>query len=134
MRTRGELVAGLAIAIATLVMGVIGTASTGAAVPKSTCTLVSTQARTPSPTSSTDQAAPASAAPSTQASTGDLSVTIPPVVFVRAQGRLLSVTTNTGRPPQPTDQFFTLVGKRALPTTAQVRALVLADCPAHRQR
>jgi hypothetical protein len=49
-------------------------------------------------------------------------------VFIRVQGGLLVVTTNTGEPPAPQDGFWILSGRRAVPADASVKSEVLADC------
>ena len=63
---------------------------------------------------------------------GDLEVTIPPVVLIREVGhsgsRHLWITTNTGVPPQPQDGFWVLGTRRATPADAALRVDVLAGC------
>ena len=59
---------------------------------------------------------------------GNLSVSIPPVVFVRPQGRRLVVTTNTGARPQPSDNFYVVAGGRAELAGPAVRDEVLSAC------
>jgi hypothetical protein len=63
---------------------------------------------------------------------GDLEVTIPPVVLIRevnhSGSRHLWITTNTGVPPQPEDGFWVLGIRRATPADAALRADVLAGC------
>jgi hypothetical protein len=44
---------------------------------------------------------------------GNLVVTIPAAVFIRAQGDRLVVTTNTARPPQPGDTFYFIANHHA---------------------
>jgi hypothetical protein len=68
------------------------------------------------------------------ASRGDISVSIPPTVFIRVEGGLMVVTTNTGTPPASQDGFWVLEGHTAAPASASVRAEVLAGCNPWRQR
>jgi hypothetical protein len=61
---------------------------------------------------------------------GDLTVAIPPVVFVRVDGTRLVVTTNTGEPPQAEDAFYLIASGRAGTAGAGVRDHVLSACGA----
>lgn len=59
---------------------------------------------------------------------GNLTVAIPPVVFIRAHGRRLVVTTNTGEPPQSQDEFYLTARGVTRVAPAHLRARVLAKC------
>jgi hypothetical protein len=66
--------------------------------------------------------------PSAPAVRGDISVSIPPTVFIRVFGQYMMVTTNTGMPPESQDGFWVLDGNRATPASTSMRAQVLAGC------
>jgi hypothetical protein len=59
---------------------------------------------------------------------GNLTVAIPPVVFIRAHGRRLIVTTNTGESPQSQDEFYYTARGTTRLASARLRARVLAKC------
>ena len=58
----------------------------------------------------------------------NLTVSIPPVVLIRPNGRRLVVTTNTGRRPQATDTFYVVAGGKAVLAGSAVRHEVLSNC------
>jgi hypothetical protein len=64
---------------------------------------------------------------------GDVSVAIPPTVFIRVAGRRMVITTNTGRPPAPWDGFWVLHRRTATPATPWTRAEVLEACTTRRR-
>jgi len=59
---------------------------------------------------------------------GDISVAIPPTVFIRVEGGRMVVTTDTGAPPSSQYGFWVLDGHRATPADASLKAEVLAGC------
>jgi hypothetical protein len=59
---------------------------------------------------------------------GNLGVAIPPAVFVRARGARLTVTTNTGEPPQPDDTYYVVSPHKAQLASSALRREVLATC------
>ncbi len=65
---------------------------------------------------------------------GDISVAIPPTVFIRVEDGLMVVTTNTGAPPASQDGFWVLDGHTAAPASAAMRAEVLDGCNPRRRR
>jgi hypothetical protein len=69
-------------------------------------------------------------APSQPAVSGgeSVSVTIPPTVFIRVGRKHLFVTTNTGVPPVPSDEFWVLTPGNASLADASIEAEVLAGC------
>ncbi len=64
------------------------------------------------------------------AHSGDLTVAIPPVVFIRADARRLIVTTNTGEPPREGDSFYYVASGRAVVAGARLGHEVLSRCAA----
>ena len=59
---------------------------------------------------------------------GDVSVTIPPTVFIRVGRKRIVVTTNTRVPPVSADGFWVLARGRATPAGTSLQAEVLAAC------
>jgi hypothetical protein len=59
---------------------------------------------------------------------GDVSVTIPPTVFISVGRKRIVVTTNTGVPPVSSDEFWVLAHGDASPADASMRAEVLTGC------
>jgi hypothetical protein len=59
---------------------------------------------------------------------GNLTVVIPPVVFIRPHGHWLVVTTNTGEPPQPQDAFYFVAPGRGRLAGPGLRQRVLTRC------
>src|ERR1700722_8568069 len=57
----------------------------------------------------------------------NLSVAIPSAVFVRERGARLTVTTNTGEPPQPGDTYYLVSPDRAQLASSALRREVLAS-------
>src|SRR5947209_10174117 len=74
----------------------------------------------------TSETVPAQTEPASSSATATITAVVPPRTFVRVdhQGRPVAAATNTGRPPQPGDQFFVQGGTRPL-TDAGVVAAVL---------
>jgi len=61
---------------------------------------------------------------------GNLTVSVPRAVFIRAEGRKLVVTTNTGERPQGQDAFYYIAGGAAGPASAGLKFEVLSQCGA----
>jgi hypothetical protein len=60
---------------------------------------------------------------------GDVSVSIPPTVFIRFLDQdHMVVTTNTRAQPKPRDDFWVIDGNEATPASHWVRAEVMTDC------
>jgi hypothetical protein len=86
------------------------------------------------PVPGTTAAGGATAAQSGGIGSGDLVVEIPPVVFIRADGRKLIVTTNTGERPKKLDIFYYIADGKASVAGAGMRHHVLAKCTKRRWR
>ncbi|MGO8876669.1 MAG: hypothetical protein ACLQNG_13005 [Acidimicrobiales bacterium] len=79
----------------------------------------------------TERQLPGAATPPRPVATGtseQLQVTVPPLVFVRAEPGILLVTTNTGRPPATTDVFYLIRRGRAGRAPAPMAETVLRWC------
>jgi hypothetical protein len=59
---------------------------------------------------------------------GTIEATISKAVFVRASGRQLTVTTNTGRSPRDGDQFYFVANGRAGMASGELTRRVEAEC------
>jgi hypothetical protein len=59
---------------------------------------------------------------------GNLVVSIPPTVFIRTVGPHLVVTTNTGRPPRPSDTFYAIGNGQAALASAALQRYVESAC------
>jgi hypothetical protein len=55
-------------------------------------------------------------------------VSVPPLVFVTVESGVLQITTNTGRPPATTDEFYLIRGGRGSRAPASVVGTVLRSC------
>jgi hypothetical protein len=75
-----------------------------------------------------DATAGAESTPDTSSGGGSLTVSIPPVVFIRARHHRLVVTTNTGKPPQPQDTFYYIAHGTARLARPGLRQRVLTKC------
>ena len=58
----------------------------------------------------------------------DLQVTVPPLVFVTVESGVLRVSTNTGRPPATTDEFYLIRRNSAGHAPAGMVKAVLRSC------
>ena len=65
---------------------------------------------------------------------GDVSVAIPPTVFIRVEGKLIVVTTDAGTPRPSGDGFWVVDGHTAAPASTSMRAEVLSGCSTWRRR
>jgi hypothetical protein len=65
---------------------------------------------------------------------GNLVVDIPSTVFIRVVGRWLFITTNTGAPPAPQDEFAVIRAGHAYPADPRLRRIVEFACRATRHR
>jgi hypothetical protein len=59
---------------------------------------------------------------------GTIEATIPTAVFIRAAGRQLTITTNTGRSPRAGDQFYFVANGRAGMASGELKRRVETDC------
>jgi hypothetical protein len=59
---------------------------------------------------------------------GTVEATIPAAVFIRAAGRQLTITTNTGRSPREGDQFYLVTNGRAGMASNELKHRVIARC------
>ena len=66
--------------------------------------------------------------PAATGASEQLQVTVPPLVFVTVESGVLRVSTNTGRPPAPTDGFYLIRPGRAGRAPARVVETVLRSC------
>ncbi len=65
---------------------------------------------------------------------GSLVVEVPRTVFIRVVGRWLFITTNTGAPPAPHDEFAVIRAGHAYPADPRLQRIVEFACRATRHR
>jgi hypothetical protein len=63
-----------------------------------------------------------------RARAGNVAVDVPPTVFIRAAGRWLVITTNTGRSPRPSDTFYAIANGHAALASAALQRYVESAC------
>jgi len=90
------------------------------------CLLPTTLLTGAAPTTSAGDAPPADSIH--PATSGNLVVEIPATVFIRRAGQWLTITTNTGRAPAPTDTYYLIEGGHATVADASARARIESGC------
>jgi len=65
---------------------------------------------------------------------GNLVVEVPRTVFIRVVGRWLFITTNTGAPPAPQDEYAVIRAGHAHPADPRLQRIVEYACRATRDR